>query len=549
MNRALFKYRWWLFGALILLRIIYAYTLRVDSDEPQHLHVVWAWAQGLLPFRDVFDNHMQLFQLINYPFLSLIGENADVVVWMRLLVIPWYLLLLWCTYRIGVKLYSREVGIWAASFCSLYPRFFELTTEFRPDNAWAAVWLLMLMTMIEGELTYKRGFLVGLITGAAFAISIKTTLLLATLLLAALATIGLLAWEGREIAWHRLIKNAMAALIGLLLVPGAIVLFFVYEGSWQALWYGAVEHNLVPGLGRWQHLTRDAFIFPLTLVPSLLLARAIVQRSSTHELGVKRALIFLGSTFYLACLWSYWPLFTHQDLLPFLPLAMICTVALIFYSPVNGRWLRPASVSRVFYFLLFAECICLIVMYKPWLNKQKDYANELGLILKLTDPGDSVMDSKGETVFRHRPFYFALETITLKRMELGLIADDIPQRLIATATPVVVPDRLSPTTLAFVEANYLPITPRIFVAGQRLVPTAASSVVEFDIRIPTRYQIVDEQSPVIGLLDGSPYHGARELVAGHHVFVPQTQLQHAAIIWSQATERGFSLNPQMAPGN
>ena len=62
--------------ALLALRLVYAWTLRVNSDEPQHLHVVWAWTKGLLPYRDVFDNHAPLFDFLNAPLLVLVGEKA-----------------------------------------------------------------------------------------------------------------------------------------------------------------------------------------------------------------------------------------------------------------------------------------------------------------------------------------------------------------------------------------------------------------------------------------------------------------------------------------
>ena len=37
--------------SLVALRVVYAFVYRVDSDEPQHLHVVWGWANGLLQYR------------------------------------------------------------------------------------------------------------------------------------------------------------------------------------------------------------------------------------------------------------------------------------------------------------------------------------------------------------------------------------------------------------------------------------------------------------------------------------------------------------------
>ena len=49
------------FLVLLALRCFYASNQPWDSDEPQHLHVVWAWANGMLPYKDVFDNHAPLF--------------------------------------------------------------------------------------------------------------------------------------------------------------------------------------------------------------------------------------------------------------------------------------------------------------------------------------------------------------------------------------------------------------------------------------------------------------------------------------------------------
>src|SRR5215468_5948038 len=95
------RWLWLFFGGVLILRVVYAWTLRVNSDEPQHLHVVWAWTHGLLPYRDVFDNHMPLFQLLCAPILGLLGEHAADLYWMRLLMVPLYFLSLWCVYRIG----------------------------------------------------------------------------------------------------------------------------------------------------------------------------------------------------------------------------------------------------------------------------------------------------------------------------------------------------------------------------------------------------------------------------------------------------------------
>src|SRR5882724_3994814 len=87
--------------AAAFLRALYAFRYRVDTDEPQHLHVAWAWAHGLVQYRDVFDNHMPLFHLLTAPLVRALGERADIVPVMRLAMLPGYALVLWCTYRLG----------------------------------------------------------------------------------------------------------------------------------------------------------------------------------------------------------------------------------------------------------------------------------------------------------------------------------------------------------------------------------------------------------------------------------------------------------------
>src|ERR1043165_5996322 len=77
-------------AAVLLLRLrwFYAGSDLWNSDEPQHLHLVWAWANGLLPYRDVFDNHTPLFHILSVPLFRMLGERPDIVLPMRLAMVP-----------------------------------------------------------------------------------------------------------------------------------------------------------------------------------------------------------------------------------------------------------------------------------------------------------------------------------------------------------------------------------------------------------------------------------------------------------------------------
>ena len=74
--------------AVAALRVVYTLHYRFDTDEPQHLHVIWSWVRGRVQYRDVFDNHAPLFHLLLTPLAAALGERADLLVWMRLAMLP-----------------------------------------------------------------------------------------------------------------------------------------------------------------------------------------------------------------------------------------------------------------------------------------------------------------------------------------------------------------------------------------------------------------------------------------------------------------------------
>src|SRR5260370_3058463 len=77
----------WLFrlvvGLFVASRVVLAWHQTIDSDEPQHAHVAWAWVHGFVQYRDVFDNHTPLFHLLSAPLVALIGERADILALLR----------------------------------------------------------------------------------------------------------------------------------------------------------------------------------------------------------------------------------------------------------------------------------------------------------------------------------------------------------------------------------------------------------------------------------------------------------------------------------
>jgi len=179
-------------GAALLVRVAFMAFARVDSDEPQHLHVAWAWSQGLVQYRDVFDNHMPLFHLLTAPFVAIAGERTDILFWLRLPMLALFALVLWATFVIARQVWDARIAAWSVVLLSLFPPFFLKSLEFRNDNLWTALWMAALIALLR-----RRMFIAGLLLGAAFAVSLKTAVLVVALVIA-----GAIVWffGGRGVA-------------------------------------------------------------------------------------------------------------------------------------------------------------------------------------------------------------------------------------------------------------------------------------------------------------------------------------------------------------
>lgn len=519
---------------LLALRIYGALTLAMNSDEPQHLHVVWAWTQGLLPYRDVFDNHAPLFQLASAPLLAWLGERADIVALMRLAMIPIYFAALALTWRIGKTLWSSRVGLLAAALAATAPIFFIVSAQFRPDDLWMLLWLAAVAVAIEPRLARHRAALVGFVVGTALAVSLKTLLLIAA---AGIAWFAVLAIDGglRELASRRLAGALGVGVLGALAVPAAFAAFFAGAGVWREAFYCIVQHNMAPELD--DRIGGLRMLIPLLGCPlAVVAARAWRSRAGDASRWRAQGTVLLATLFYLLFLYGFWPLVTHQDLLPAIPLVAVGAAALVF----RGGGTDPARRGLGAFF----AAICLVNLATdaiPLHNELTDEANELARVLRLTRPEDYVMDAKGEMIFRRRPVYWAMENITLARMRDASIGDDIAERLAATGTPVVIMDRLPPRDAAFVERNYVPIGPAgglIRIAGQHLGAVRAGEPVAFDIAVPAEYALVTPVGGAAGTLDGAPYDGAARLAAGRHSFVASVD-SRLALVWAPALKRGL----------
>ena len=532
---------------MLVLRFVYAFHLRFDTDEPQHLHVVWGWAHGHLQYRDVFDNHGPVFHLLCVPLFRALGERPDILIPMRLAMLPLLAVSLWAIYRIGAALFSPRVGLWAAIFTGLYPEFFFTSTEFRTDDLWLVLWLVTLVIVTGPNFTGRRAFAAGLVLGTAFCVTAKTGLMVGALCSAAAVIVGREWIAGKGLNSLCLLTRAGAAILGLAIVPSLFLLFFASRGATKEFLYCNITHNLVGNSQNWEELDPNHLWLPVFLV--VILGVFWWLRNKTFDpLVLRRIFLALVAGFYFSALKTLFPTLSRQDDLPFIPLCCLMVAFLLTRVPwtrVTPRNLTPLLAGVLPISLAMTEALTIVIKVPFWHDQTKHSIAMVADVLRSTKSTDYVMDATGETIFRPRPYYYALEAFTKARIAHGLIEDDIAQQLVKTRTAVVRQKDLTKLARAFVQDNYVNVGNELSMLGKVFKPEkgdGSNGTFTFNILIPARYVVINaDKTRVSGTLDGTPIAASQILGAGSHVLSPDGGLRRPmAVFWADAFEKGFS---------
>ncbi len=538
----------WLAALLLLaalaLRCWYIFRFRYDSDEPQHLHTTWGWTQGLVQYRDFFDNHTPLFHILFSPLVAALGERADILTPMRFAMVPLWLVCLWAVWRIGSELHSRRAGLWSAVVIGLWAWWFFPALEYRTDNLWAPLWLCALAVLVTGAPGWQRRFLGGFLLGLCCTVSMKTTLILAAGGLSAVLAPLLAGQRPNGAFWLEQIKAALTVVAGLVIAPALLCGAFALAGCWHDFYYGVIGHNLFHSVDAQAQTLAHRLYFPVAL-PFLLYGAALIGRGGRKDgecnsAAIRRAGLFLFAGIYYTALHTFWALITRQDFLPFYPVAAIVVVPWIVQGADRlGRSKAPWLLGA----LGLVEIGFILGGRPPTIDGTRAEREILREVLELTRPGESVMDQKGESVFRRRAFHYVLEPFTCGRIRWQMLEDTIPKDVAVKGVNVVVnrSQAYSKKTLQFLSENYLRVG-EVRVAGRVLSagPAAPREVIRFEVAIPSTYVLWAYGLPVKGLLDGQPYDsGGLMLAPGAHTFEPEAAYPCLALFWERAAKAGY----------
>ena len=196
---------------------------------------------------------------------------------------------------------------------------------------------------------------------------------------------------------------------------------------------------------------------------------------------------------------------------------------------------EPVRQRRAALVVSAALIVWISLLGVPWRDNTSPSVSLIAQTLRLTRPGERVVDLKGEMLFRRRATYCVFEKITKRGIAKGRLQDTIASDVLRTGAMVAIPDNESfpRQGRAFLDRNFVRVG-AVRVAG---VIVSSSS---FRIEVPGDYSVIAEHGVFHGLLDGTPVRGPRALTAGIHTLDATTSAGRCAVIWQRAAAYGLS---------
>ena len=512
--------------SIFFIRIFRILNMGFDSDEPQHLHVVWCRINGLVPYKDFFDNHAPLFHFLMMPFLWMFGETATIIIIMRFIQIPLFMALLFIIHLVNKRIFANN-AVWITLLTGLFLNFSGVTIEFRPVLLWLLLWYLCIYIILKYPLNFKNGFILGIATGINIAVSLKTVALLVPILLVSCVYYrAFLIKKNIQINMRIIFKYVAAFLIGTLIPVLIVVLIFNRLDACTSMIYCTITHNS-PAAVNYKIANRIPY-FIIAVLPLIIMNKYLAR------LPLETAYFTILAYFSGGMLVLY-PVVERETIIVFYSMAFIAIVGHIFN---RSKVSRP----RLFIWVGMIIVATTILVRTPFTNKNDEMVKMYSDIICLTDKTDYIMDAKGENIFRNRPTYYGFELFTKRLMRQGLIPDTIINDCKRTSTHVVLlryRNKFPPAVKEFFDNEYLEISPDLAVSGK--VVAITDKTAKFMIQVPGYYTIKSaENCSVNGFLDGIAYNGKSVYLRQRkHSFVSEDSCPKIVIIWSKALEKGY----------
>ena len=365
-------------------------------------------------------------------------------------------------YLIGRRFADREVALWTVATALAWGDWSLKSVEFRPDVLWSCCWFVAIWILAREpeQLDIRRFLIVGVTLGIAFCVSIKTTFLAPALALGWIGAWLLSADLRSALPLKRAICCALAAGVGFLIVPAALFSWLISKGiSTETLKFCLFQANRAG-------FELEKILMSLAL-GAIVLWLALRMRSRNVP-GIVLA-VFLSAAVYTVALIGFSPELRKQTLLPVYPIFILFAWR---YGADFLRQREPGTLKVAGLAVCAVAFTQLVIEGRLWEDGLRDQRELLKDTLKLTRPGDFLMDRKGETIFRRRPVYLVYQHATVRAIEEGRLPDPDPAMLTRTGTAVAIGESMGLTDQMrrFLGKNYMPAGDgRLRVAGRSLL--------------------------------------------------------------------------------
>lgn len=416
-------------GANLVLMLLRLANKPFNADELQHAHIAWTIAQGEVLYRDFWDHHGPLYNLMNGALIFIADPEPSLQLLFssRLMSFAAMLGVMWLTWRIARELaLSRLTSLLAvAAFSSLY-FLHNKGVEARPDTLQSLFWVAGFYWLLVNQ---RRGsFGCALVGGALFTLAILSNAKagIGPFFVVLFYVLAPFAFGMPMRVWWRDLSG-MALGLAITMMP-MLMYFYVNDGltdflyynylfSLQLAYYWAVGDQSAYGVGEAGLAVEYAIFFIRNQLPFVLLVLvgvlAWVPRLSTGSAAARRAnALFLIATLGATTGWVA-NLFS-QFFLVFLPLLAVFA-AFGFSWLATGIRCRWQQTGRIAIGTLATLAAVMMLWYPVshaplaptnWLTAQIAFTDKMVSLTERDEPVGVIWSTCGGYIFNRNVGYY-----------------------------------------------------------------------------------------------------------------------------------------------
>ena len=398
MNLRLFPL-YFLAAGVVSLLFLAALNKTYNMDEFEHVHSAWYIVHGFVPYRDFFQHHNPLMWYLIAPVIALAGENAGILISLRVAMFALALSTSAAAAAIAGKVSSRSEAPWYCLVLLLScVLFVEKAVEIRPDVPMTLFGTLSVYFFIRhhDSANPRDMVLSGMCAATAFLFLQK-----AVFLYAALSVLVVVKAARKEMPMKTLLLFFLCLLAG----PAMIFAFYASQGVLYDYYLNGYLLNAskIYSFSAWEFLrrsfSRNAGFWVLA-VAGILYGTVTFRRN--EKLGT---LSLLGVMLFLPVLFVKTP--WKQYYLP--ALALLSAVGACFLARVLEKARLGALLGVMLMAVIILKPMLFLAQYRE--NRNRSQIELAAFVAENTRAGDLVYDGKNEfNLFRRDLHYFWYST-------------------------------------------------------------------------------------------------------------------------------------------